>query len=763
MRVPISWLREYVPIEMPVRELADRLVIATCEVDRIETTGVADVDGNLALFRVGRVVAAAKHPNADRLQLCQVDIGEGDPRQIVCGAWNFGAGATVAVALPGAVLPIGLTLERRKVRGELSDGMILAEDEVALGTDHAGIMVLEDGPEPGTPLADVLQLTDQVLELQTGHNRPDLLSVYGIAREVSAIFDLRLQPWPGSDPGPVPDGQVDVQVEDFEGCPRYVGRLFDDVEVGPSPLWLKARLLAGGMRPISNVVDITNYVMLALGNPLHAFDFAKLRGGRIVVRRANPGEKLRTLDGVERDLEPTDLMIADGERSVALAGIMGGEDTEIGPSTTDVLLEAANFEPYTIFRTAERLRLRTEGSNRWEKGVDPFLAEHAAKLATQLLVEVAGARWAGHVDVSAELPPRPVVGFRPKRTDEVTAIETPPDEQHGRLRQLGFDVDDGQVVVPTWRARDVTREIDVVEEVARFRLEDIPFTLPLRRAMFGRLTKAQRVRRRIQDVLAGFGYSEGYSWSLLPEDPAPDAIRLMEPITSELAVLRTSLLRGLIASARRNVDVGNEGIALFELAHVYLPIPQQLPEEPWHVGGIVQGGFASAKGAVEGLYEALHVDPIFEPDADLRPIAPGRGARTGEGWIVSLRDAALPGDWGMFELDVDRLVARVPDVVAFKDVITYPAVRQDLAFAVDEHVAAGEIVAAAHEAAGPELRRMRAFDVYRGPQVGEGRKSIAFSVEFQSPERTLSDEEAAGLRERIVRAIADRFDGELRA
>jgi phenylalanyl-tRNA synthetase beta chain len=761
LKVPASWLREYVPIEMPIPELADRLVISTCELDGIETVGVADVDGNLGLFRVGRVLDAVKHPNADRLQLCQVDVGEGDPRQIVCGAWNFGAGATVGVALPGAVLPNGLQLEQRKVRGELSDGMILAEDEVELGTDHSGIMLLPNGIEPGTLLADVLPLTDTVLELETSHNRPDLLAVYGIAREVAALYELELAPPPGTDPGREADEPVEVTVEDFEACPRYIGRVFRGVTIGPSPVWLRARLLAAGMRPISNVVDITNYVMLALGNPLHAFDYAKLAGGRIVVRRAKAGEKLRTLDGVERELEPYDLMIADAERSVALAGIMGGEDSEIDADTTEILLEAANFEPYTIFRTSERLRLRTEGSNRWGKGVDPYLAEQAAKLATQLIVELAGASWVGHADVHAGLPEPPVVRFRPERTDAVVGIETSPDEQHAILRRLGFGVSGEKVSVPTWRARDVTREIDVVEEVARFRLGDVPARLPTRQAMFGRLSKHQRIRRRIEDVLVGFGYADAYTWSLLPEESATGAVRLQEPLSSEQAVLRTSLSEGLLASARRNVDAANDDILLFEQAHVYLPSGEQLPEERWRVGGIAQGGFAFAKGTVEGLYAALGVETSFQPADDLP--AAGRGARTDEGWVASLRGPDLPGEWGAFELDVDALVDRVPDLIVYDDVITYPPVRQDLAFVVPDAVTAGELVASAHEAAGPELREMRAFDVYRGGQIGRGQKSIAFSVTFQSPERTLTDEDAAELRNRIVTVLEQAFGAQLRA
>jgi phenylalanyl-tRNA synthetase beta chain len=745
---------------MPLEELATRLSISTAEVEGIERRGVPEQDGNLGLFRVGRVLEAEKHPNADRLQLCRVDLGEGDPRQIVCGAWNFGAGATVAVALPGAVLPGGLQLEQREVRGQLSDGMILAEDEVELGTDHSGIMVLPPGVEPGTPLADVLPLVEDVLLVEATGNRPDLLSIYGIAREVAALYDLELAPVPGTDPEPHADETVDVTVEDFAGCPRYIGRLFREVTIGPSPVWLKARLLTAGMRPISNVVDVTNYVMLALGNPLHAFDLATLHGGRIVVRRALPGETIRTLDGVERRLEPDDLMIADAERSVALAGIMGGEETEIGEDTTDVLLEAANFEPTGIFRTSERLRLRTEGSNRWEKGVDPYLAEPAAKLATELIVQTAGARWVGRTDVHEVLPERPVIHFRPERADRLIGLDTPADEQAAWLERLGFELTD-DVVAPTWRAREVTREIDVVEEVARNWLEDVPFTLPLRRAMFGALTPLQRLRRRVEDVLVGLGLAETYTPSLRPEDENPNAWRLPEPISAELAVLRTRLLPSLVEAARRNVELGAVQVALFEIARVYLP-DGELPDEETHVAAIVAGGWPRAKGIVDGLYAALKAEPAFRrAEDDL--LHPGKSAATPSGIIGELHPAVLDGVWGAFELDLTKLLEEVPEEVRYTDVVSFPAVRQDLAFAVPEEVSAAELVAAAREAAGRELREMRPFDVYRGEQVGAGRKSIAFGVSFQSAERTLTDEDAAALRDGIVQALRERFDAELRA
>jgi phenylalanyl-tRNA synthetase beta chain len=761
LRVPVSWLSDYVAIEMPLDELVSRLSVSSAEVEGIERRGVADADGNLGLFRVGRVLEAAKHPNADRLQLCRVDVGEGEPRQIVCGAWNFGVGATVAVALPGAVLPNGLELERREVRGQLSDGMILAEDEVELGPDHSGIMVLPES-EPGTPLADVLPLVEEVLLVESTGNRPDLLSVYGIAREVAALYDLSLSDMPGGQsPGPVPNGQVDVQVDDFDGCPRYIGRLFQDVTVGPSPVWLTARLTAAGMRPISNVVDVTNYVMLALGNPLHAFDHAKLHGGKIVVRRAHPAEKLRTLDGIDRDLDLDDLMIADADRSVALAGIMGGEETEIGDDTTAVLLEAANFEPTGIYRSSERLRLRTEGSNRWEKGVDPYLAEPAANFATQLLIETAGAKWAGHTDVQGTLPERPRISYRPERADEVIGIPTAPGDQEHLLTRLGFEPSKDTVTVPTWRAREVTREIDVVEEVARFRLDDVPFTLPQRRAMFGERSALQELKRRIEDVLAGLGLVETYTPSLREEDPDPKAWRLQEPISIELAVLRTRLLPSLVDAARRNLELGASGIQLFEIARVYLP-DGDLPDERRRVAAIVKGGWWRAKGIVETLYAALHAEPRFERTTD-DLLHPNKAASTSAGILGELHPGVLDGLWGAFELDLDELLAAMPDEVKYEDVVSYPPVREDLAFAVHEEVTAGELIDAAREAAGPELREFRPFDVYRGAQVGQGRKSIAFAVTFQSAERTLTDEDAARLRGKIIKALADGFGAELRA
>ncbi|MGE5689052.1 MAG: phenylalanine--tRNA ligase subunit beta, partial [Pseudomonadota bacterium] len=657
MRVPVSWLREYVSFDLPLRELAERLAVTTCEVERITRRGVPDVDGNLGRFLVGRVVEAGKHPNADRLQLCRVDVGEGEPRQIVCGAWNFGAGATVAVALPGAVLPgADEPLGEATLRGELSRGMILSERELELGQDHSGILVLDRPYEPGTPLADVLPLAEDVLEVEVTGNRPDLLSIYGLAREVAALVETELAPLPGSDPHCSGGDDVSVTVEELGACPVYLGRLFRDVRIGPSPAWLRARLTAAGMRPISNVVDATNYTMLALGSPLHAFDFDRLRDGRIVVRYARRGERLTTLDGQDRALGAEELVIADGERAVAVAAIMGGEETEVTDTTTTVLLEAANFEPVGILRSSHRLRLRTEGSNRWEKGVDPHLAPAAARLCSQLIAETAGGRWTGEADVRAELPPPPVVRFRPDRASALIGLDVPHAEQESILRRLGFELGPAQTVTtPTWRARDVSREIDLVEEVARFRLDDVPFTLPRRRAMFGRLTPAQRLRRTVEDVLVGAGLSEAYTPTLVAADDDPDALRLPEPPAPESAVLRTHVLPGVVAAVRANEAVGNEDPALFELARVYLPRGGGLPEERWHVAGAVRAAsgeraFARAKGAVETLLRALRIDTA------VTPAGPGAGGGDGLG-----AGRELGGGRAGVELDHDARLDRRPD------------------------------------------------------------------------------------------------------
>src|SRR6185437_15431273 len=390
----------------------------------------------------------------------------------------------------------------------------------------------------------------------------------------------------------------------------------------------------------SNVVDITNYVMLALGSPLHAYDGDTLRGG-IIVRRAQPKETLVTLDGTSRELDAADLVIADHERPIGLAGVMGGENTEVSATTTSVVLETANFEPLTVIRSGERHRMRSEAQTRWEKGVDPEAAALAATYASHLLGELAGARWTGETELRAEPASPTVIAYSPQYTNATVGLEIPEDEQRERLGRLGFDVTtDWTVTVPTWRARDVRRDIDVVEEVGRFRLEDVPATLPRRQAMYGRLTHEQRLRRLVADVLVGAGMYEAYTYSLQHGDPDPNALELPEPLSSQQRVLRTNLTIGLLGAAQHNLDMGNGDVPLFEIAHVYLP-PGPVPEERWHLGGIVQGDFFRAKGIVEAVFAALHIEAVFER-ADVLAGAP-LGARVQTGWVAQYGPLELPG------------------------------------------------------------------------------------------------------------------------
>ena len=456
MRVPVSWLREYVSFDMPPRELGELLSMTGTKLEAVHRIGVP---AGAELFKVGRVISSEQHPDADRLSLCTVDVGDGEPRQIVCGATNFDAGATVGVALPGATLPDGTVLRVAKLRGVESHGMMLSESELELSGDHDGLMLLDDGLVPGTPLSQVLPIDDEVLEFEITSNRPDCLSVYGIAREASASLDADLAPWPGREPEASGDDSVDswvtARIDAPDLCPRWAARVFTDVKVGPSPPWLKARVAAAGMRPISNVVDITNYVMLCVGEPTHAFDLDKVTGREIIVRRAGDGERVITLDGQERTLDADVLVIADAEKPSAVGGLMGSQWSEVSDATTTVLMECANFDGPNIQSSSTRLELRTEGSTRWEKGLDPHLVPRALALASQLMVELTGARLVpGTVDLHGQLPEPAVVPLRRERLELLIGVPYEQAQIDRALTRLGYESADGGWRVPTWRAND---------------------------------------------------------------------------------------------------------------------------------------------------------------------------------------------------------------------------------------------------------------------------------------------------------------------
>jgi len=784
MRVPVSWLREYVSFDMPPRELGELLSMTGTKLEAVHRIGVP---AGAELFRVGRVISREQHPDADRLSLCTVDVGDGEPRQIVCGATNFDAGATVGVALPGATLPDGTVLRVAKLRGVESHGMMLSESELELSGDHDGLMLLEDGLEPGTPLSRVLPIDDEVLEFEITSNRPDCLSVYGIAREASASLDADLAPWPGREPDAAGDDSVDswvtARIDAPDLCPRWAARVFTDVKVGPSPPWLKARVAAAGMRPISNVVDITNYVMLCVGEPTHAFDLDKVTGREIIVRRAGDGEGVITLDGQGRTLDFDVLVIADAEKPSAVAGLMGSQWSEVSDATTTVLMECANFDGPNIQSSSTRLELRTEGSTRWEKGLDPHLVPRALALASQLMVELTGARLVpGTVDLHGELPEPAVVPLRRERLELLIGVPYEQAQIDRALTRLGYESADGGWRVPTWRANDTFREVDLIEEVARIDgVWKVPTVMPPHADAIGKRDPDVRLRNHVIEVLLGAGLSEAVTVAftdetladrlrLPPDHPRRDAVRVANPMGADQALLRTVLFPGLLASARRNLDAGRDRVALFEVARVVLPAPgEELPNQPVRVAGVIAGrdaAYHEMKGVAEALERALRVQ--LEVAASPEPfLHPGRSARLGAGGTLGelhplvAREFGMEGQVSLFEIDLAELETPDPTPL-YRDVVTFPPVRQDIAVVVASEVTAAEVLAVIRAAGGELLAGADVFDTYRGEQVGEGRQSVAVHLQFQAADRTLTDAEADAVRETIVAALRERLGGELR-
>jgi len=802
MRVPLLWLGEYCDPGLPLDELEHRLTMTGTKVEALHRHGVGALDN----FLVGRVLSAERHPDADRLTVCLVDVGEGDPRQIVCGAPNVAAGQVVAVAGPGAIMPDGTKLTRAKLRGVESDGMILAEDELAIGPDHDGIMVLDPGLQVGTPLATVLPIATDVLELEITPNRPDCLSIYGVAREVHAATGAPLAPppWSGDPgrPGDVPG--VTIEVQDRELCPRFTARLFEDVTIGPSPDWLKARLSAAGMRPINNVVDITNFAMLTTGQPMHAFDFDLVEGGRLVVRRAEEGEILTTLDDVDRVLDEDMVVIADDRGPTSIAGIMGGERSEVRPHTTRVLMEAATWSGPNIQRTSARLALRSEASGRFEKQLQPEQGMDGQGLAAILMLELTGARLVGGtVDIGGPGRDPVTIRLRDERMERLLGTPIPRDEAAALLRALEFDVaeaDDGlDVTVPAFRRADVTREADLVEEVARlWGLEKLPYTLPSRRGATGVLSSEQRLRRRLEDALAGSGLHEALGWSFaapdlverlrIPEgDPRHSPVALRNPMSEDQSVLRTTLLGSLLDVAKRNGARGMADVRLFEIGAAYLDRPRPgetrgtLPDERTHVAALLSGrlrpeswreaeppiaDFFSVKAVLAALLDTLRVP--WRVEAAREPfLHPGRSARVlvGDevaGWLGEVHPA-VARDWDLeaaagFELELAVLERAAVHVPRYVDVTSFPAVLQDRAWWFAPDVAAEAVLATVREAGGPLLREAEIFDVY----PAEGRVSLAVRLRFRADDRTLTDEEVAQRRAKIDAAVAERLGGEPR-
>ncbi len=789
MKVPISWLRDYVTFDDSVAGLADKLTFSGVEVEGIDVIG-----GDWTGLLVAEVRGVDPHPNADRLTVCRVFDGQAE-HQVVCGAPNVRAGMRAAFAPVGAVLPDGQKLKRAKIRQVASCGMLLAEDELGLSDDHSGILECDADWAAGTPLAEVLGPPETVLDLEITPNRPDCLCLLGIAREVAALYGTTWQ-HPTVDltaSGPGVEALTQVDLQDAAACPRYTARMLQQVHIGPSPAWMQRRLTLAGVRPINNVVDITNYVMLESGHPLHAFDHERLEGGRIVVRRAAPGEKIQTLDGVERTLTEAMCVIADVCQAVAVAGVMGGAGSEIEATTRTVLLESATFDADRIRRTARDLALSTESSYRFERGVDAATVEWASQRAAALMAAEAGAIVAqGVIDCyPAPVAPR-TVRARWSFIRELTGM--PVSNRQIRehlasidLRCVAEDEEGCAVEVPTFR-NDVEREVDLVEEVARLHgLDHVPTPAPQARLVPGAEDHAACSRIRLKSRLAGLGLREIMNYSLTSPalldrfDPAAGDRRVVlpHPISADQSVLRPSLLPHMAETLARNHARQIDEAAFFESGRVYWRSAAGVAEEDRIAVGLLgpvgrdtcgkrapvaaAEMFAWIKGIAQAVWDAQGLGPCRIEPAEQPGLEPGQAVNLFvddvQVGVLGLLRADLRRDWrlpdpvGLAEWSTALLVQHDARVPKAHDVAPYPAIARDMALVVDDAITHGAILDVIRRAAGEELENVELFDIFTGESIGTGRKSMAYRLRYRAADRTLTDEAANAYHAQVKDAI----------
>ena len=785
MRVPLSWLRDFTPLAAPAPDIADALNQLGLEVDEIDAPG-AEIDGVV----VARIVDVVPHPDADKIRLADVTTGDGNEVRVVCGAPNIKPGMVVPFAVVGARLPGDFVITKRKIRGVVSEGMLCSSRELGLGDDHSGIVALPDTAPLGADVREVLGLDDVVFELSITPNRPDAMSIVGVARDLAAHFGLPFEV-PVADSGDRVEkiGDVTVAVEAPDRCPRFVARVAR-VTMGESPEWMQRRLRLAGMRPISNVVDVTNYVMLERCRPLHAFDLGRLPGRGIVVRLATDGERMTTLDGVERVLRGSDLLICDANRGAqAIAGIMGGHDSEVDGGTAEVLIESAYFEPGGISRSSKRLGLRSEASARFERGVDPNGTAAGADLAVALLAQVAGAVGDPNaIDVYPAPVAPPRVTVRTSRVNQILGTGLEAAQVRALVEPLGIEVEgDGETFVatcPTFRP-DLTREIDVIEEVARrVGLQNIARTVASAPAgAVGRLTRQQRERRLVADTLVGAGLCEGMTMPLIaPRDlervglAAEAVVGVTNPLRVEESILRPALRPGLLAAAAGNAARGERVVSLFEIGTVFLPPVDGalLPDERVHVGAVLTGSSASVGDVVDlvrSLESALRLEPLTLDAAALAGLHPGRGAKVISGdravGVIGQIAATVVDHHGLdgahyLELDVSALLTAPRRDVRYRPISSFPPVNLDLAFVASDEVSAAAIATTINDAAGDLLESCTLFDEFRSDAFGGGVRSLAFALRFRALDRTLTDDEVAPLRRAAIDAVVATHGAALR-
>ncbi len=819
MRISYEWLKTMVDVPENPSELVDEFIRTGTEVEAVERVG-ADLDHVVT----AKVLEKTPHPDSDHMYVCKVDVGEKnlgpdgkpEPLQIVCGAQNFNAGDHIVTAMIGAVLPGDVKIKKSKLRGVQSCGMNCSERELGLGGDHSGIMILPEDAPIGMDFTDYMGMSDTVIDCEITPNRPDCLSMTGMAVEVSAMLDEDTHielPKVQKEQGPDAHDLVDVTIDDPELCQRYCARVVRNVKIGPSPEWLARRVVAAGSRPINNVVDVTNYVMFLTGQPLHAFDLGKLseRDGlrHIVVRAAAEGEKLETLDGVERTLTPDMAVITDdGKTPVALAGVMGGMNSEIDENTVDVLLESATFSSGHISRTSRNLDLMSEASIRYERQVDGANCANVAEIAAALFEECCGAEVCpGTVDAYPVVVPAPVVDFRPARARLLCGADIPEDFMVSRLTRLGCAVEAGEeghltVTAPTNRP-DLTRECDLIEEICRLWGEgDITPTLPAAKNHAGGLTVEQRRVRLIGQTLRSCGLSETSTYCFadpndlaklgITEDGRGIPVKIINPLVADQSEMRRSILPGLVRSVAYNLDHGVTNVALYEIGRVfYGHESKSQPEEPTFVAGVLAGkraddawnqkwadyDFFDAKGVVEQLLDSLRMTKVRFKVADPERypwLQPGQAAEIlvqsqSVGWVGNIHPANLQ-KVGVdvpvvaFELSVEHLLRLAKNELPYEDIPTLPGVTHDLALVVDESVTYETLVQRISSAGGKLLADVRLFDVYRDPvRVGKGKKSMAFSLTYRAADRTLTSEEVEKAHEKLVNKVLRAVGGEVRS
>ncbi len=798
MNVTLNWLKNYIDFEFSPSELADRLTMLGVEVESIKQLG-AELEGVV----VGRVTSIRPHPNADKLVLCQVDTGETEELQIVCGAPNVREGMLAPVATIGATLPIGLTIKRAKLRGEESHGMLCSENELGLSEEAAGLMDLPADIPLGTPFSEALGLDDVVFELEVTPNRPDCLSMIGVAREIRAETGNALKlPQVGFSESETDIREMtSVTIEAPDLCPRYAARVIQGVKVGASPEWLQQRLESVGVGVINNIVDITNFVLMEYGQPLHAFDYHKLTENRIVVRRAAAGENIKTLDEIARELTPDMLVIADAEKPVALAGIMGGYDSEITETTADVLLESAYFNPSSIRATAKALGVSTEASYRFERGADPGIVLAALDRAAQLIAELAGGTICeGIVDVYPGQQPLTRIQLRPERVNFILGTALEATEMVQILSHLGFDVkangaEDCEVIVPTFRS-DITREIDLIEEIARVHgYDNIPITLPKGDIPVPAPNPSTEVRKRVKRFLLAAGMMEAINYSFCDpscfdkirftaDDPRRETLKLQNPLSPEMSVLRTTLLPRLLENAQHNRNHQIDTIAFFEIGSVFICNGEQ--KEPERVAGILAGqigegvysdpyrspDFYDIKGLVEGILEVCGIVDYTLQKTDTPTFHPGRNAKVllgnkqvgtfGEAHPEVLDNYDLPYKAYLFEFDMEVLVDAAIFAKRFEPIPIYPTVERDLAIVVDKEVLSDMPTELIYATGGELVKSVRLFDVYEGEQVPEDKKSLAYAITYHSATETLTDKAVNTLHDKVVKHLNQKLGAELR-